>query len=153
MDEEGENVIVASFPKNNREVICVGVSEYKGKNLIFLRAFVSALDHQLIPTRDGISLAIEKCDELVQGVRALGEVMSSDKVVARIKKNTIQEIWIGTNTYKDIPLIYIRTYAAYGDEDLKPTKLGISMKVNLYPQLLEAVEKLSIEVASLQKNE
>jgi hypothetical protein len=150
MDEEGENVIVASFPKNNREVICVGVSEYKGKNLIFVRAFSPTLDHELVPTRDGISLAMEKCDELVQGVRALGDVMSSDKVVARIKKNSIQEVWIGTNTFKDIPLIFIRIYAAYGGEEFKPTKQGVSMRVDLFPKLLEAVEKLAEAVSSLK---
>ena len=70
--------------------------------------------------------------------------MSSEKVVAKIQKNSKQQIWVGLNIFKDIPLLYVRTYSKFGDEEeYKPTKRGVSMKVELYPQLLEAVEKLA----------
>jgi hypothetical protein len=93
-EEEGENVIVAKFPKNNHEVICAGISDYKGKKYVFFRVFVPSLDGLLTPTQSGISLAIEKCDELVKGVRDLGEVMNADKVVARINLHpNLRSIW------------------------------------------------------------
>ena len=149
MDEEGESVIVAKFAKNNREVICLGISDYKGKTYVFVRTYVPDLNGDLTPTREGINLSIEKSKELVQGIKDLGNVMSPEKVVARIKKNDVQQVWIGTNMYKDIPLIFLRTYVAYGGEDYKPTKQGISMKVDFVPKLIESVEKLEEQVTSL----
>jgi hypothetical protein len=46
--------------------------------------------------------------------------------------------------------IYIRTYAQFGGEDFRPTKKGVSMNVDLFPHLLEAVDKLSKAVAELK---
>jgi len=151
MDEEGANVIVASFPKNNREAVCVGINEYKGKTYLFIRAYVPSLTGELTPTKDGISLSIEKCDELVKGIKALEDIMSSEKLVAQIQKNSREEIRIGLNLYKDIPLIQIRTYAAYGEDgEFLPTKKGIAFNVNLLPQLLESVDKLCEAVTTLK---
>jgi hypothetical protein len=145
-EEEGESVIVAQFPKNNREVICTGINEYRGKTYVFIRAYVPSLSGELTPTRDGISLSID-----IQGVKNVGDVMSSDKVVAQIKKNSKEEIRIGLNLYKDIPLIQIRTYAAYGEGDeYTATKKGVAMNVNLLPLLLESIDQLSSAVASLK---
>ncbi len=144
MDEENKSIVVASFPKSEREAICVGTSEYKGKHLVFIRAYVPALSGELIPTPKGISLAVEKCSELVAGVRALKEAGSAEKEVARIKKNEKEEIRIEVSIFKDMPLIQIRTYALYGENtEFKATQKGVAMNVNLLPQLLEAIEKLS----------
>ena len=105
-----------------------------------------------MPTREGISLPVEKYSELLEGVKALGDVMGSDKVVAKIKKTDNNEIWIGFNTYKKIALIYLRTYAGYGDNpELRPTKQGISLRVEQYPHLLEAVEKLGEAITHISK--
>jgi hypothetical protein len=42
-----------------------------------------------------------------------------------------------------MPLLYIRTYAAFpGSQELKPAKQGVSIRAELYPKLLEVVEKL-----------
>jgi len=112
MEEEGESVIVAQFPKNSRAVICVGLSDYKGKTYVFVREYVPSLDGNLLPTKSGISLSVEKGAELIQGVKDLEKIMSSDETVAQIKKNNKEEIRVGMNLYKDIPLIQIRTYAA-----------------------------------------
>ena len=151
MEEGSESVIVASFPKNNREAICVGISEYKGKTLLFIRAYVPSLNGELTPTHDGISLSIDKCDELINGIKALEDVMSNEKLVAQIKKNEKEEIRIGVSLYKDNPLIQIRTYAAYGDTtEPRPTKKGVAMSVNLLPQLLASIDKLGVAVTALK---
>lgn len=152
-EQEDNSIIIATFPKNNREAICMGISEYKGKNLLFIRAYVPTFGDGLIPTRNGISLGIDKCDELITGIKALEDVMSNEKIVAKIKKNGKEEVRIAVSTYREIPLIQIRTYAAYkeGDE-MKPTKKGVSMNVNLLPQLVESAEKLSAAVKALGTN-
>jgi len=151
MNDKNETVIVASFPKNIREAICVGINQYKGKNLIFIRSFAQALDGDgLVATKSGISLPIDKYQELFEGIKEVGNVMCSEKIVARIRKNSNQEIWIGLNSYKGVPLLYVRTYVKYGNEkEYKPTKKGISLRVELYPHLLEAAEKLGEAIAGL----
>jgi hypothetical protein len=152
MVEESESVIVSQFPKNSREVICVGVSEYKGKTNIFIREYVPSLEGNLIATQSGVSLNIEKCTELIQGVIELENVMSSEKTVACIKKNGREEIRIGVNLYKDIPLIQIRTYIACGEGgEYIATRKGVAMNVNLLPQLVESIYKLSQAVAVLNQ--
>ena len=152
MDDNSENngKVVASFAKNNTQAVCVGINEWKGNQLIFVRVFTQVLgEDTLVPTKAGISLSVDKYAELLKGVQALGDVMGSDKVVAKITKNNRQEVWIGFNVYKGIALIYLRTFSAYGDgEELKPTKQGISLKVEQYSYLLEAVEKLGEELST-----
>jgi hypothetical protein len=154
MGEENENVIVASFPKNTREVICTGISEYKGKNYVFIRAYVPSLNGEMIPTQAGINLSLDKAGELIQGIKALEEVMTSEKLVATIEKNSREQIKIALNIFKDNPLIQIRTYAAYkeGDE-YKPTQKGVAMNVNLLPQLLASIDKLAEALISLEASE
>lgn len=143
MEEETQGAIIASFRKNNREMICVGNSEFQGKQLVFVRTYTAGLDEELIPTPSGVSVVAELTSELVKGVQALKGTLTTEGVVAKIKKNAKQEIWIGMSIFKERPLIYIRTYAIWGDDpEMKPTKKGISVNVDLYPQLLEAVEKL-----------
>lgn len=147
LNEQGESTIVASFPKGATEIICVGRSEYKGKSYVFVRIYVAALDGGFIPTAKGISLPLEKCSEFVQGVRALGEVMGPDRVVARIQKNRQQQVWVAATEFKGHRLIDIRTYASFGGRaELVPLQKGVSMNVELIQQLLEAIEKLEATV-------
>ncbi|MBL8079268.1 MAG: transcriptional coactivator p15/PC4 family protein [Anaerolineales bacterium] len=145
MEEEIKGTIIAQFPKNNREMICVGRSEFQGKQLVFVRTYAAGLeDEELVPTPSGVSLAAELTNELVQGVQALKDALKTEGVVAKIKKNSKQEVWIGMSIFKERPLIYIRTYAVWGDDpEFKPTKKGISVSTELYPQLLEVVQKLT----------
>ena len=144
MDEEGESTIVASFAKNSREMVCVGVSLWQGKQRLFVRMDAQTPDaQQPVPTKEGVTLPVEQYKALLEGVRALAEVGGKEVVTAKIPKNKSQQVWVGVNIYKDIPLVYIRTYAAFvGSPELKPAKQGVSIRAELYPKLLEAVEQL-----------
>jgi hypothetical protein len=144
MDEEGESTIVASFAKNSREMICLGVSLWQGKRRLFVRLYAQTAEAKdPVPTKEGITLPVEQYQALLDGVRALAEAGGKEIVTAKIPKNKSQQVWVGANIYKDIPLIYIRTYAAFvGSDELKPAKQGVSIRSELYPKLLEAMEKL-----------
>jgi hypothetical protein len=148
MDEEGESTIVASFPKNSREMICVGISQWQGKPRLFVRLYAQTPEaEQPVPTKEGITLPVEQYQALLEGVRALEGTSGKEVVTAKISKNKTQQVWVGANIYKDIPLVYIRTYAAFvGSQELKPAKQGVSIRAELYPKLLEAVEKLGKEL-------
>lgn len=145
MDEEPSGTILAAFRKNTREMICVGKSEFQGKQLVFVRTYIPG-DHtkELVPTPSGVSLAAELTNELIEGVKALKDYLTTEGVAAKIKKNSKQEVWIGMSIFKEMPLIYIRTYATWGDDpEFKPTKKGISVNTDLYSQLLDTVQQLN----------
>ena len=66
-----------------------------------------------------------------------------DKNVAVIKKNKFQEIRIGIKEFKGIDLIDIRIWTqTQGADEMVPTAKGVSLNVNLLPELKKAVEQL-----------
>ncbi len=144
IDEEGQSTIVASFAKNKQELVCLGISLWKGSRRLFVRMYIASLDAQPpVPTREGATLPVEQYPALLQGVRALEGAGGKEMVAAKLDKNKSQQVWVGATVYKERPLLYIRTYATFaGSPELKPTKQGVSIRADLYPQLLESVEKL-----------
>jgi len=149
-DPEGFETLL--FTKSSKEAIGVGLNEWQGKIRVDIRTYVQAIgENGLLPTKKGISLPIEHYPQLLEAIRQLGDVMSAEKTVACIRKSTREEVRIGITKFKGIPLIYLRTFANYGSEstELKPTKKGVSIRVDLYPKLLEAVEALGQEVSNL----
>ena len=144
--------IVASFSKNSRELVCVGVNTWRRKEYIFIRVFAQAIgEEHLVPTRAGISLHLSQYPELLDGARLLGDVMGSDKVVARIRKSQNKEVRIGFTLYRDAPLIYLRTFVLSADQpEGIPTKQGISVRVEQYPYLLEAIEELGNAIKGIE---
>ena len=149
-----ENKII--FSKSAKEAIGVGLNHWKDKVRIDIRTFVPVIGEDgLTPTPKGVSLNVDLYPQLLQAVRDLGEVMSNDKLVARIPKNDKEEVRVGVNTFKNIPLIYIRRFVKSkgGEEEWTPTRKGISIKVDLYPRLLEAIEGLGDEIDNLESGE
>jgi hypothetical protein len=138
--------IIASFPKNAREAVCAGLNEWKGKKRLFVRIFTPTLEPgTMLPTKEGIALSVEHAPALLEAVRALAAApKDKEQVVAKISKNTSQQVWAGVSLYKGMTLVYLRTYAQFGDDEtLKPTKQGISLRAEQCPKLLEIVEKLA----------
>ncbi len=146
-----DSEVVFSFAKNRTEVICLGLSNYMGKDLIFIRSFTRPLDGEgLIPTRKGVSLSIEKWPSLYSAIKKIGNVISLDRMIASIQKNLTQQIRISLCNYRETPRIDIRTYALFnGKEDYQPTRQGVSLHVELYDCLLEGAEKLNQAVELL----
>jgi len=68
-----------------------------------------------------------------------------DKTVAVFQKNKFQEVRIGIREYKGNDLVDIRTWTlTQGSNEMVPTAKGISININLLPELrkaLDAVEK------------
>jgi len=148
--EEGN--LISIFAKSSQEAVGVSLNEWRGQIRIDIRIYVPLLeDDSLIPTKKGISLKADLFPQLLEAIKGLGNVMSSEKEVARIKKSSTEEIRIGVTTFKDIPLIYLRTYTLFGSDppEWRPTRKGVSLKVDLYPKLYEAIEKVEVELKKL----
>jgi hypothetical protein len=70
-----------------------------------------------------------------------------DKTVAVFKKNKFQEVRVGIREYKGNDLIDIRTWTmTQGSVEMVPTAKGISINVNLLPELEKALETVQKEL-------
>ena len=70
-----------------------------------------------------------------------------DKTVFVFQKNKFQEIRVGIREYKGNDLIDIRTWTqTQGSEEMVPTAKGVSVNVNLLPDLKKALELVEKEL-------
>ena len=147
--------VLALFAKSAREAVGVAISEWKGEPRIDVRIYVPIIgEDSLVPTKKGISLSLDQYPQLLDGVRRLGDVMSNERVVARIGKSERSEVRIGITIFRGNPLIYLRTFVQFGSDDpeWKPTQKGVSLRVDLYPKLLEAIEAAGSEIDARGEN-
>ncbi|PKO12811.1 MAG: hypothetical protein CVU39_21995 [Chloroflexi bacterium HGW-Chloroflexi-10] len=138
-----ETKLAGSFVKNSREKIFVGLNEFKGKWRIFIRAYVPSVEEgkDWLPTQKGISLEVEQYPALLSAMEETGKDLQTEREVAAIGKSKTQEIRVGISHFKNMQLVDLRTYVEI-DGEKRPTQKGVSMKAELYPQLMEAVRKL-----------
>ncbi|MCP4132760.1 MAG: hypothetical protein GY754_17475 [bacterium] len=74
-------VIIKDIQRNSREIIRIEVSEFKGKELINLRIWYSAMDNNTgdviyKPTQKGVALNISEFEELKDGIDKLASYIS-----------------------------------------------------------------------------
>lgn len=65
-----------------------------------------------------------------------------DTLVATVGKNAVEEIRISLTTYKDRDLVDIRTYYQDDTGDWKPTRKGICVTAEQWPDLRDALAKI-----------
>lgn len=65
------------------------------------------------------------------------------EVVASFEKNSMEEVRISLTTYKGKNLIDLRVYYQPEDgEEMRPTKKGITISPEKFPELKKAIEAL-----------
>ena len=70
-----------------------------------------------------------------------------DKTVFTFKKNKFQEVRVGIREYKGNDLVDIRTWTmTQGSEEMVPTAKGVSININLLPDLKKAIEIVEQEL-------
>ncbi len=76
-------VIIKDIEKNNKEIIRIEVSEFKGMELINLRIWYQVLDDkgniEYKPSQKGIAINISKYNELKEGIEKIGEYINDKK--------------------------------------------------------------------------
>lgn len=66
-----------------------------------------------------------------------------DKTIATFKKNKFQEIRVGIREFKGNDLVDIRTWTmTQGSDDMVPTAKGVSINVQLFPELKKALTQV-----------
>jgi len=77
MDNDEYGVLVHSFSKNAREQIRIAINEFRGSRYIDVRIFFLD-DNKYMPTKKGVTLAIDQYPELLSGIIQLGETLGYD---------------------------------------------------------------------------
>ena len=66
-----------------------------------------------------------------------------DKTIATFKKNKFQEVRVGIREFKGNDLVDIRTWTmTQGTDELVPTAKGVSININLLPDLKKALSEV-----------
>ena len=65
-----------------------------------------------------------------------------NKLIASFAKNALEEVHVSLTEYRGRDLVDIRTYYTDDEGEKKPTKKGISLSVDLFLQLKDAVLKV-----------
>ena len=73
-----------------------------------------------------------------------------DKTVSVFQKNKFQEIRVGIRHYKGNDLVDIRTWTmTQGSNEMVPTAKGVSININLLPELKKAIEAVETELKTV----
>ncbi len=61
-----DEIVVGSFPKNNREEVRVTLSKYKGYDLVGVRQWFRNENDEPRPSKSGVTIRVELLPELLQ---------------------------------------------------------------------------------------
>jgi len=139
-----ETRFAAKFLKNENELVTFGMNRWQEKWRCFIRIYYPDPEktQEWLPTKKGISLTTAQFPALQEALVSLGEDLLTDRIVGVLAKNESQEIRISLGKFKNIKLIDIRTFIKI-DGEFRATQKGISLKTELYPQLMEGVEQMA----------
>ena len=74
--------IVKSFQKNNFQEVRVGISEFKGNDLINVRIWTKLRDSEdVVPTSKGISINVKLFPELKDAILALEKELKDNNLI------------------------------------------------------------------------
>jgi hypothetical protein len=142
-----EDGVVASFLKNDRELVAAELNTFKGRRFAHVRILVpSAVQDEWIHTESGIAIDADRVGELKSAVDRLAEVASRDVVVGRVPVDR-DEIRVGVNPFRGEVYAYVRRFYQKKGE-WAPTRKGISIRVDLVPELVKLIDALASAVGA-----
>jgi hypothetical protein len=73
---------VKAFAKNRFQEVRVGISEFRGNNLINIRVWTKLRDSdEVVPTSKGISINVKLYPELKEAILALGKELEENNLI------------------------------------------------------------------------
>jgi hypothetical protein len=134
--------VVASFLKNDRELVAGELNSFNGKRYAHVRILVpSAVDDDWIHTEKGVAIEANRAGELRAAVEKLADVASRDVTVARIPVGK-DEIHVGINPFKGDAYAFVRRFYLK-DGEWAPSPKGVSIRVEQVSDLIELVRTLA----------
>lgn len=67
--------------------------------------------------------------------------------IAIIRKNTREELRVTIDTFQGYELLNLRIWFEAEDGSMRPSKKGLALRMDLLPELREALQKAAQEVA------
>lgn len=146
-----EGIIVGEFVKSSSEIVVGSIEPYKGKLYAHIRIFVPSIieGEELVRTQKGISISIDKFPQIAEAVSKIGDIAGRNVTVARIPKWKKEEIRISLSEFRGNLYINMRNYYVDKEGDWKPTIKGVSIRVELLPQLEELVRQMSFRLSEI----
>jgi hypothetical protein len=139
--------IVASFLKNDHELVAAELNSFNGKRYAHVRILIpSAIDDEWIHTDKGVAIEVDRVQELKGAVDKLTDVAALEVVLARIPAGR-EEIWVGVNRFRGNQYAYIRRFYEK-DGEWVPSKRGLSVGVHMVDQLVDLVFRLAEAAAA-----
>ncbi len=81
------------FQKNTSETVYATVGEYKGRSVVSLRAYYTDSEGNEQPTQKGLTVGVDKVDELVNAALTLKEAVTVDRITDdQIQGKTTEEL-------------------------------------------------------------
>ena len=69
-----DEILVGSFPKNNREEVRVSLSKFKGYDLVGVRQWFRNENDELRPTKNGVTIRVDLLPELVELIQKARDI-------------------------------------------------------------------------------
>lgn len=128
-----------SKPITMSQPLIVSISEYQDKTRLDIRHYNHPEgEGDLYPTKKGVSVKIEQAVELIDGILA-----ATAKERAPILDAGWSTIYAGTNDYKGANYFDIRHWwQPKSKRTLQPTDKGISIPVELVPNLIQVLTEV-----------
>ena len=142
--------VVYSFPKNASQVVCGSLSYYKEERWFDIRIYVPVVDEDggFIRTRKGVFLRIGELRALKAHVGHLQDAISLNQVAGSIKKSAREEVRVGLQEYRGVPMAYVRIFALVGQDEWTPTQKGVSINVSMRADLISLLDGLEAEAVT-----
>lgn len=67
---------------------------------------------------------------------------TKEKIIKEISKNSVEKVLISLKEYRDLNLIDIRTYYENQKGEWNPTRKGVSINADKYPELKAGILEL-----------
>ena len=80
-----EDKLISEFQKNAIEKVRIFLREYRGKKLVDIRIWVEREKGELIPTKKGLSLTIEKYPSLQEALKSLEKELGKNSQMLKQK--------------------------------------------------------------------
>lgn len=70
-----------------------------------------------------------------------------DQIVARLRKNDVEEVVVSVRNFEGSDFVDIRTFFGARDQEVKPTKKGVTIPVALYSEFRRSIGLLDAVMA------
>jgi hypothetical protein len=121
----------------------VVAQSFNGRLYLHIREYALADTNEFVPTPRGISVPIEKLDEVLDAIRQLRESGDEIGIVSRVPLGAGREVHFAVTSWNGVTKADIRLYITTKTSDEPaPTRKGIRVNLTLLAEIERSLELL-----------